>query len=470
MLLLPVRWRLTLWFSFLLGLTLAASGLLVYVVLSHRLTSEVDDRLQQLANQVHRDLNLSPQTDFDLLAIPPSRLVPASSEFAAPGLYVQILDNRGGLVATSPNLRGEQLPIQPSIVWEGLRGHAAVTTLATVGGDDVRVRTIPMIHGDSIPGLIQVGESLHHVNRTLRWLGLLLGVAVVAIWSLATIVGWVLAGSALKPVSAITETADSIAATGDFGDRIAYSGPADEMGRLASTFNRMIDRLETTLQSQKQFIADSSHELGTPIAVIRGNAELLNRPLPAPDRQEAIRAIQSESARMERIVSDLLDMAELDLAEDNRRQPVRLDEVALEVFSQARPMAAGRTLRVERVEPVAVTGNPDRLRELLLNLVDNAIKSTPEGGLITLGVRRDGEWGETWVSDTGVGIPAEEQGRIFDRFYRVDKARSRAVGGTGLGLAIAKAIAAAHGGRISVASEPGQGTTFLVQVPLTFGA
>ncbi len=463
---LPVRWRLTLWFSLLLGLTMAAAGLLIYVVLDHRLVGEVDDRLQLLANQVHRDLNIPQQKDLDLLSIAPSRLAPSSSEFAAPGLYVQILDSKGAVVATSPNLRGEQMPTRPSIVWEGLQGRTVVATLTTAGEEEVRVRIMPMIHGDSVLGLIQVGQSLHHVNQALQSLRLLLAALVVVVWTLATLVGWVLTGRALRPVSAMTETAASIAATGDFGERIAYSGPADEIGRLATTFNRMIDRIETTLQSQKQFIADSSHELGTPIAVIRGNADLLSRPLREADRQETVRAIQLEAARMERIVSDLLDMAEMDLVADDRSQLVRLDELVLDVLSHTRAVASGKMLSVDRLEPVAVTGNTDRLRELLLNLVDNAIKYTPPGGNITLAVWRSGEWGEMAVTDTGIGIPVAEQERIFDRFYRVDKARSRAAGGTGLGLAIARAIVTAHGGRISVDSRPNQGSTFLVQLPI----
>ncbi len=462
---LPLRWRLTLWFSTLLGLTLAASGLLTYVVASHRLMGEMDDQLQQVANQVHRDLNIPQQEQLDLLSVAPSRLVPASSEFSAPGLYVQVVDEQGAVVATSPNLRGEQLPMQPSLVWAGLKGRATVETLISASQEEVRVRTVPMIHGESVLGLVQVGQSLHHVNQTLRWLGFLLAVGVAAVWSLAVLVGWILAGRALQPVSAITEAAAGIAATGDFGDRIAYSGPRDEVGRLAATFNRMIDRLEATFQSQKQFIADSSHELGTPIAVIRGNAELLNRPLPPEEARESLRAIQSEAARMERIVTDLLEMAELDLAGDSLTQPLRLDHLVREVFGATRPVASGRGFALARVEPVTVTGNPDRLRELLLNLVDNAIKYTPEGGKISLSVRKDGPWGEVAVTDTGIGIPVEEQDRIFDRFYRVDKARSRASGGTGLGLAIAKAIVEGHGGRISLVSEPGRGSSFLVRLP-----
>jgi two-component system, OmpR family, sensor kinase len=464
--LLPVRWRLTLWPSLLLGFTLIVSGLLIYVVLGHQLQGEVDERLQQLAHQVHRDLNIPQQEGFDLLSIISNRLISSTSEFSAPGLYVQILDGQGKVVATSPTLRGEQLPASPSSIDDGIRGRASLETLDTVAGDPVRVRTVPMIHGDSVLGLVQVGQSLRLLNETLQWLGLLLSAGVVSVWALTTIAGWIVVGRALHPVSAITETAAFIAATGDFGNRIAYSGPADEVGRLAGTFNRMIDRLETTFQSQRRFIADSSHELGTPLAVIRGNADLLGRPLPSGAADVAVAAIQAEAGRMERIVSDLLKMAELDLAEDDQSERVWLDLLASEVFAHMQTIASGRHLSVDAPARVVVAGNPDRLRELVLNLLDNAVKYTPEGGQITLSVRGERSWAVLAVSDTGIGIPISEQDRIFDRFYRVDKARSRAGGGTGLGLAITRSIAQAHGGTISVRSEPGLGSTFIVHLPL----
>jgi two-component system, OmpR family, sensor kinase len=464
--LLPVRWRLTLWPSLLLGFTLVVSGLLIYVVLDHQLQGEVDERLQQLAHQVHRDLNIPQQEGFDLVSISPSRLASSTSEFSAPGLYVQILDGQGAIVATSPNLRGEELPASPSSIDDGLRGRASVETLSTMAGDPVRVRTVPMIHGDSVLGLVQVGQSLRLLNESLQWLGVLLAAGVVSVWSLTTMAGWIVVGRALHPVSAITETAAFIAATGDFGNRIAYSGPGDEVGRLAGTFNRMIDRLETTFQSQRRFIADSSHELGTPLAVIKGNADLLGRPLPPGATEEAVAAIQAEAGRMERIVSDLLKMAELDLAEDDRSERVRLDLLASEVFAHMHTIAPGRRLSIETPVRAVVAGNPDRLRELVLNLLDNAIKYTPEGGRVALAVRTERSWAVLAVSDTGIGIPVPEQERIFDRFYRVDKSRSRAGGGTGLGLAITRSIVQAHGGSISVRSELGLGSTFIVHLPL----
>jgi two-component system, OmpR family, sensor kinase len=462
--LIPVRWRLTIWFGALLGITMLASVLLSYVVVTHRLTGEMDARLQQLGNQVHRDLNIPQQEELDLHSIVPSKLV-SSTDYSNPGVLVQVVDESGAVVATTPNLRGGQMPTSPEPVSKGLQGEPTVVTLQTTAWGDIRMATTPMIHGESVIGLIQVGESLHDLNQELSQLALLMGVGVLTAWLLAVTIGWLLAGRALEPVSALTEMAASIAATGGFGDRVSYSGPQDEIGRLAGTFNRMIDRLEATFQSQRKFIADSSHELGTPIAVIRGNADLLSRPLPTDEAREAIRAIQSESGRVKRIVSDLLDMAELDLATDNVSQSVRLDQLAQEVLTHTRAFAAGKRLHMLRADQVSVAGNPDRLLEMLLNLVDNAIKYTPDGGTITLSVRKVGRWAEAAVADTGIGIPREEQDKIFDRFYRVDKARSRARGGTGLGLAIAKAIVEGHGGEISVRSLPGHGSTFIVLLP-----
>lgn len=461
----PVRLRLTLSFGLLVGAALTGSALLIYSFLSHQLTADMDERLDQVALQVHRNLNIPQQEQLDLLSIAPARLVPSFSEFAAPGLYVQVLDGRGRVVATSPNLRGEQLPVEPSMLIEGLSGRSSQGTLVSLTGDQVRVRTIPMIHADAVIGMIQVGQSLHHVQQTLQWVGLLLAIGVASLWGLATFVEWIMAGRALLPVSAITRAAASIAQTGEFSERIAHSGPQDEIGQLASTFNCMIDRLQTTFQSQQQFIADSSHELGTPIAVIRGNAELLGRSLSPEEAEVAIQAICSESARMERIVTDLLNMAELDLGQEVAREPVRLDLVAQDAFARTRPVADGLEFRLGETAEVVVPGNREWLHELMLNLLDNAIKYTPSGGRVEVSVRKRDGFGEVVISDTGVGIPPHAQKRIFDRFYRVDKARSRASGGTGLGLSIARAIVEAHEGRISVASEVGKGSVFVVQLP-----
>ena len=177
-------------------------------------------------------------------------------------------------------------------------------------------------------------------------------------------------------------------------------------------------------------------------------------------------AIQVESERMTRMVGDLLLLAQADAGQPIRRERVELDTLVLQVYRQVRPLAEGIELVIGAEDQATILGDPDRIKQLLLNLVDNAIKYTPQGGKVTLGLQRVEGWAQLSVADTGIGIPAQDLPHIFERFYRVDKARSRAAGGTGLGLSIVQWIVQAHNGKIDVQSETGKGTTFTVWLPL----
>jgi signal transduction histidine kinase len=228
----------------------------------------------------------------------------------------------------------------------------------------------------------------------------------------------------------------------------------------------MLARLETLFQTQQRLVADVSHELRTPLTTIQGNLDLLRRGAAAdPDiRAEGLQAIADETARMSRMVNDLLLLAQADAGLKLRLQPVELDTLLLEVYRQAQFMAQGVTVRLGAEDQGSVLGDNDRLRQLLLNLVDNALKYTPTGGQVTLEMRRTDGWVAVAVADTGVGIAAEDLPHIFERFYRADRSRTRS-GGSGLGLAIARWIAQAHGGRLEVASKVGQGSTFTLWLP-----
>jgi len=226
------------------------------------------------------------------------------------------------------------------------------------------------------------------------------------------------------------------------------------------TFDQMIERLHRFFQSQKNFVADASHELRTPLTVIRGNVDLLERNMSEEDRRESLRAIKAESSRMSKVVSDLLLLAEIESGQIEPAERIALKGLVLDEAKRAQPLAGNHKIITGRLEDISITGDAYRLKQLLSNLVNNAIKYTPEGGTITLSLFREGEWACLEVSDTGIGIPPEHLPHMFDRFYRVDKARSRAGGGTGLGLAIVKGIAEQHGGKVSVVSELGKGSTF----------
>jgi signal transduction histidine kinase len=230
----------------------------------------------------------------------------------------------------------------------------------------------------------------------------------------------------------------------------------------------MLGRIEELFRAQQRFVADVSHELRSPLTAIRGNLDLLRRGAieNRDERDTALAAIESESARMQRLVQDLLLLAQADAGITIQKNLVELDTLLLDVYRQARLTAGGNKVSLGSEDQAQVLGDADRLKQLFINLVDNAIKYTPNGGEVKLSLERDAQWVRVAIADAGVGIPAQDLPKIFDRFYRVDKARARDKGGTGLGLAICKWIAEAHGGRIEVQSQVGKGSTFTVWLPV----
>src|SRR5205823_14638955 len=243
--------------------------------------------------------------------------------------------------------------------------------------------------------------------------------------------------------------------------------PPREVARLAGTFNAMLDRLHAAFAAQRRFVADASHELRTPLATIRGRSEvLLLSPALNPETRDGLAMIRDEAGRMGRLVANLLLLARGDEARAIDRRPVELDVLLLEVARQARALAQGITVTIGHEDQALVPGDADLLKQLVLNLVDNALTYTPPGGHVDLSLYV--AHGHAWlaVRDTGPGIPPAEVAHIFERFYRLDRARTRRSGGAGLGLAIARWIAEAHGGRIDVESTVGQGSTFTVVLPL----
>ena len=306
----------------------------------------------------------------------------------------------------------------------------------------------------------------------IRWrsFGLALVVGVIAAILLAAVGGAAIAGAALRPLRVFSDTASQIATAQDLGSRLEAPNPEDEVGQLAETFNRMMGRLELLFNTQQQLVADVSHELRTPLATMRGNLDLLRRGAAKDPTmlRESLDAMNSEVARMTRLVRDLLLLAETDAGAPLHLKPVELDTVVLEVYREALLMAEGRLkVRLGHEDQAIVMGDQDRLKQLLLNLVSNAISYTPDGGVVTLSLRRKpDDTVRVTVADTGIGIAAQDLPHIFDRFWRFDKARSRGLGSSGLGLSIARSIAEVHGGRIAVESTLGKGTTFEVCLPL----
>ncbi len=450
-----LRQRLTLWYSLVLAMVLLLFGTAVYSILSFSLLRQVDllllDTLEGILLVGRPEVG-----GFEIAAaIPP----------LGPDVYVQLWNTEGQQVQSSANLRNFSRPLDPENL---AAGRSTMPHDVTIQNSHLRVITRVVAVGGQPVGNLQVAASLDFLDRaTSQLLVLLIGGSLMAV-AASALIGAVSARRALKPIETITEAAVHITRADDLSRRIPLHGsPTDEVGQLVTAFNATLERLETLFDTQRRFLADISHELRTPLTAIRGNVDLLRRMGGADPT--SLDAIQSEAERMTRLVTDLLLLAQAETGHlPIAKQPVALDGLLLEVYQQAVILASGKVeVTIGEVDQVTVSGDRDRLKQLILNLVANALQYTPENGRVTLGLSTKEGWSRLTVTDTGPGIPREELPYIFERFYRVDKARKRSSsGGAGLGLSIAHTIAKAHGGRVEVASEIGKGSTFSVWLPL----
>lgn len=316
---------------------------------------------------------------------------------------------------------------------------------------------------------VEVGTSLDTSERILHSLSLTLLLATPVILLIAAVGGSLMMRAPLRPVVELTERAENIGRDA-LGARLPVIRTGDELERLALSLNRMIGRLEDALAHNHRFSADASHELRTPLTIVRGELEevALLPNLPA-DAVSAVGSALEEIERMSRIIQSLLAISRLDGGgETMKMAPLDLGELARSTVEQMHLLAEEKQIRMmtKIARGVVVDGDAARLKQVVVNLLDNAIKYTPHGGRVTLHVSREGERAVLAVEDRGIGIPQESLPLVFERFYRTDKARSRESGGTGLGLSIVKSICVAHQGEVSVTSTEGAGSTFRVTLPL----
>ena len=460
-----IRARLTFWYSSLLTLTFLLLGGAGYGLLSYNLAQDMDTALsgvsKVLADQARRGGAASFPPDID-------EAFRRFFGFSPWQRYFDMIVPPGRQELRPPPHAGK-LPLSPKARENALRGLPTFETVEGLAPYPVRLVTMPVIEAGRVVNLIQVGMSLEMSDTTLRRFLLTMAALFPISLLLAGGGGWILARRALRPVDRIAETARRISAE-HLAARLEDTGAKDELSRLVQTLNEMLERLDASFHQIRQFSADASHELQTPLTILKGEIEVALRTPRTPNEYQGIlTSALEEINRLTRLVEGLLLLARADagvLRMDHK--PVDLVQLIEEAYGQAKILADNRqiTLLLKEMEPLTVSGDYDRLRRVLLNLVDNGIKYTPAGGRVMLSLRGEGQWASLRIADSGIGLSPEEQKNIFERFYRSAEARSRAEGGAGLGLCIARSIVEAHGGKIQVESAPGQGSTFTVLLPL----
>lgn len=468
-----IRLRLTLLYSAILALTVIAFSGILYATQARATYADIEANLVRQASFFPgsgkpRGFEPRPTGDNPPPAPPSGPTLPTGT---LPGRWTQTRDLTGAVTGQTLDLSGATLPLSDKGLAAVQAGDGWFET-ATVQDEPLLIYSRRYTAADGTPGIVQVAFPIGQPQQYLATLRLMLiagsGLAVAIAFAL----GWVAAGAALRPIQRITQTARAIGAERDFGRRVAYRGPADEVGQLAVTFNDMLAelesgyrQLESALRSQRRFVADASHELRTPLTTVRGNIELLRRepPVAAAERNEILADTIEEVDRLIRLVNQLLTLARADAGQKLRADAIAVRPLVEDVCRQARLLAPQREIRCEAPADVLVQGDRDALKQVLLILLDNAVVHTPAGTAVALSVSAADDRVVFQVSDRGPGIPADQLPHIFERFYRGQASRTGR--GAGLGLAIAKELVEAQGGSIAVESAPGKGSTFTVTLP-----
>jgi signal transduction histidine kinase len=505
-----LRLRLLLWYGSLIIVALGFFALLFLLLTSDAIDTSVNSALRTEARVAMLDVL------DDVKATPPywpgQLSMHVVDTYRDPGVVVEVLDAQGQVRYLSTS--GTRIPLNNETTRTVLAGQPAVLYDTVVAAQHVRVQAVPIrapvpgVSGNAnevsmgngpVIGVLLIAKSLSDVDATmllLRALLLLSGVATLVGTLLAS---WLIAARVLHPLSELVATARSIAAStargtrlGNLSQRVPHPSGRDEMAQVVETFNEMLASLESATQAQRRFVADASHELRAPLTTVQGNLAFLQRhldELPAQERHMMLADAHGETLRLAELVEELLLLARADAsaeaptqaqvvetaAEESMRSapPVELDRVVLQLVRQLRRRLSieGSKVQLEvgPIAPVRVRGDEESLRRVMLILLDNAIKytaSSDEEGAsrVIISLERTGGQAVLCVRDTGMGIEAADLPHIFERFYRADRARSRQ--GTGLGLSIAQTLVERLGGRITVESVPGKGSTFRVSLPL----
>jgi len=466
-----VRTRLTIWYVGILALVIVVFGAGIYALLSLALNTRLDSGLRASVDATLVSLARGgAEGEPSLVAA-----VKALSESSFREQAVAIFDSGGRLIAekTGPDGNHARLPFPLAIPRDTI-DFSVVAREPAGSSEDFRVAARRVaVTWDREPYLIVVAQSMKSVSEGLAPVREALFIGIPIAMALAGIVGWFLAGKSLSPVRTMAETARRITAE-NLEQRLPVANPKDELGSLATTFNELLSRLDGSFDQQRRFMADASHELRTPLHVMRTAAEVTldQEHRSEHEYRDALHTVAVQAQRLTRIVDDMFTLARADAGDRSLSiSDFYLDELIEEVVRASRILGSRKNVTVTSNTPAEapVRGDEDLLRRMILNLADNAVKHTPPGGSVALTLDHEGGAYRIRVSDSGPGIPADAQARIFERFYRAQESRERSEGGhgagAGLGLSIALWIAEAHGGRLALERSDESGSVFRVTLP-----
>ncbi len=456
----PIRLRLTAWYFAILAIVLSLFGFGAYFEMRHSIRRTVDEELQIRADGVHQLIEQALPHGADQL----QDQLREHSEPRAGGALLQVSDEQGNWVYRSTVMKNYDVP----------RIVNLEATISNVMGGKVPLRVLSEnVSAGGRSYLVQVAFEMDDFYEALHRFAVLLLVSIPLLLLCAAAGGYWISGRALAPVDEITLTARSISAQ-NLSSRLAVPRTGDELQRLSETLNGMLERLENAFRRITQFTADASHELRTPVAVMRTRAELsLRKPRSAEEYQDNIVQIHAELEKTSDLIEQLMFLARADCGVESLQfAPTNVGEILREACHQGNALAEAKQVAFhEQIsgKPLWIQGDAGSLRRLFLILIDNAVKYTPANGRVEASLQESDGYAVVEVRDTGIGIAKADLPNVFERFYRADKARSRESGGVGLGLSIGHWIVETHAGKIEVESSPGRGSTFRVRLPLASG-
>ncbi len=462
---LPIKWKLTLWYGGILALILVTFSSGVYIYFKNSLQKSIDTKIKSIAEVLASSMT---ETHNQSLFGNFERYLENALGKKPKGKFIQIIDASGKIGARLNDLEAEAVPVSFVTLEKALKGEIVYETIETAR-PRLRMITMPILENKKIISIVQVGSSLEEFEDTMKRLLIIMIISIITSISVTIVVGYFMAKKTMKPVDQIRRAAVNISSN-NLDERIDIKGRKDELGRLAETFNAMISRLKDSFQRINQFSIDVSHELKTPLTILKGETELALRK--ERTNEEYKRSMQSnleEIDRMSRIIDDLLLLSKAETKDIGMNlEKVDLRDLLADVCMNMKLFGENKGVEivVKELEDIRLVGDELKLRRMITNVVENAIKYGHRGGHVIVSSYKQNGFACVNVEDDGPGISPGDIKYIFDRFYRADRSRKRA-SGSGLGLSISKWIAEAHKGSIDVQSRPAAGSVFTIKLPMS---